>query len=848
MDEEKTKEEMMGFIEPVEIDHEMRSAYIDYSMSVIVSRALPDVRDGLKPVQRRVLFGMDGLGLSYGGQTKKSARIVGEVLGKFHPHGDSSVYDAMARLAQNWNQRYPLIWGQGNFGSMDGDPVAAMRYTEAKLAKMAEDVLADLDKDTVDMTLNFDDSMEEPTVLPTKLPLLLLNGSSGIAVGMATNMAPHNLGEVCDGICALIDNPDIDTEGLMQYIKGPDFPTGGIIMGRQGIVDAYETGRGRVVIRAKTDIEVNDRGQETIVVTEIPYMVNKKEMLERIAQMVEEKKIEGITYMNDETSREGVRVIFRVKQGANTNVVLNTLFKYSALQSSFAINNVALVKGRPRTLGLKEILQNFVDFRHEVVVRRTKFDLDKARKRAHILEGLLKAIDIIDDIIATIRASKSVDEARAALVEKFGFTEAQAQAIVEMRLRQLTGLEREKLQAEFDELEKFIARCEEILASTELQLDIVKQECQDMKAKYGDARRSEISLSAEEFNPEDFYADEDVVITISHLGYIKRTALTEFRTQHRGGKGIKGGSTREEDFIEHIYVANMHSTMLFFTQKGMCYRLKVYELPEGVRASKGRAVQNLLPIDQDDSIRTYLNAAHIEDEAYTESHFVTLVSKKGVIKKTALTEYSNKRSRNKGIKALTIREGDALLDAVLTNGNENVMIACHEGRCVRFEENRLRAMGRGASGVRGISLSEADEVVGVITYDAAAEDAAEHTVLVVSANGYGKRSNPEDYRLTNRGSKGVKTINITDKTGDLVAIKNVTEANDLMIITQAGLTIRMPVSGIKVAGRATQGVRLININEGDSIAAVSVVAAASVEPEDENGTETANTESETENI
>ena len=838
----------MGFIEPVEIDHEMRSAYIDYSMSVIVSRALPDVRDGLKPVQRRVLFGMDGLGLSYGGSTKKSARIVGEVLGKFHPHGDSSVYDAMARLAQNWNQRYPLIWGQGNFGSMDGDPVAAMRYTEAKLAKMAEDVLADLDKDTVDMMLNFDDSLEEPTVLPTKLPLLLLNGSAGIAVGMATNMAPHNLSEVCDGICALIDNPDINTEGLMEYIKGPDFPTGGIIMGRQGIVDAYETGRGRVVIRAKTDIEVNDRGQETIVVTEIPYMVNKKEMLERIAQMVEDKKIEGITYMNDETSREGVRVIFRVKQGANTNVVLNTLFKYSALQSSFAINNVALVKGRPQTLGLKEILQNFVDFRHEVVVRRTRFDLDKARKRAHILEGLLKAIDIIDDIIATIRASKSVDEAKAALVEKFAFTEAQAQAIVEMRLRQLTGLEREKLQAEFDELEKFIARCEEILASIELQLGIVKQECQEMKAKYGDARRSEISLSAEEFNPEDFYADEDVVITISHLGYIKRTALTEFRTQHRGGKGIKGGSTREEDFIEHIYVANMHSTMLFFTQKGMCYRLKVYELPEGVRASKGRAVQNLLPIDSDDSIRTYLNAAHIEDEAYTESHFVTLVSKKGVIKKTALTEYSNKRSRNKGIKALTIREGDALLDAVLTNGNENVMIACHEGRCVRFEENRLRAMGRGASGVRGISLSDTDEVVGVITYDAAAEDAAEHTVLVVSANGYGKRSNPEDYRLTNRGSKGVKTISITDKTGDLVAIKNVTEANDLMIITQAGLTIRMPVSGIKVAGRATQGVRLININEGDSIAAVSVVAAASADAEDENGTETANTESETENI
>ena len=838
-EEEKNNEIMHGFIEPVEIDHEMRSAYIDYSMSVIVSRALPDVRDGLKPVQRRVLFGMDGLGLSYGGQTKKSARIVGEVLGKFHPHGDSSVYDAMARLAQPWNQRYPLVWGQGNFGSMDGDPVAAMRYTEAKLAKMTEDVLDDLEKDTVDMTWNFDDSIQEPTVLPTKLPLLLLNGSAGIAVGMATNMAPHNLGEVCDGICALIDNPDIDVEGLMQYIKGPDFPTGGIIMGRQGIVDAYTTGRGRVVIRAKTDIEVNDRGQETIVVTEIPYMVNKKEMLERVAQMVEDKKIEGITYMNDETSREGVRVIFRVKQGANTNVVLNTLFKYSSLQSSFAINNVALVGGRPRTLSLKEILQNFVDFRHEVVVRRTKFDLEKARKRAHILEGLLKAIDIIDEIIALIRASKSVEEAKEGLMTRYDFTDAQAQAIVDMRLRQLTGLEREKLQAEYDELEVFIARCEEILASNELQLDIVKQECREMKEKYGDPRRSEISFSAEDFNPEDFYADEDVVITISHLGYIKRTALTEFRTQNRGGKGVKGGTTREEDFIEHIYVANMHSTMLFFTQKGMCYRLKVYELPEGIRASKGRAVQNLLSIEQDDSIRTYLNAAHIEDEEYTDNHFVTLVSKNGVIKKTTLTEYSNKRSRNKGIKALTIREGDELLDAILTNGNENIMIACREGRCVRFQEDQLRAMGRGASGVRGISLSGDDEVVGVITYDATAEDASAHTVLVVSQNGFGKRSDPEDYRLTNRGGKGVKTISITDKTGALVAIKNVTEANDLMIITQAGLTIRMPVSDIRVAGRATQGVKLININEGDRIAAVSVVASQE-EAENENGTESAN--------
>ena len=829
-----------GYIEPVEIDHEMRSAYIDYSMSVIVSRALPDVRDGLKPVQRRVLFGMDGLGLSYGGQTKKSARIVGEVLGKFHPHGDSSVYDAMARLAQNWNQRYPLIYGQGNFGSMDGDPVAAMRYTEAKLEKMSEDVISDIDKNTVDMTLNFDDSIEEPTVLPTKLPLLLLNGSSGIAVGMATNMAPHNLGECCDAICAYIDNPDIDVEGLMEHIKGPDFPTGGIIMGRQGIVDAYTTGRGRVVIRAKTDIEVNDRGQETIVVTEIPYMVNKKEMLERIASMVEDKKIEGITYMNDETSREGVRVIFRVKQGANTNVVLNTLFKYTPLQSSFAINNVALVKGRPRTLSLKEIIANFVDFRHEVVVRRTKFDLDKAQKRAHILEGLLKAIDIIDDIIAHIRASKSVDEARDGLVSKFGFTEAQAQAIVEMRLRQLTGLEREKLQAEYDELEKFIAHCQEVLASEEMQLQIVKDECQEMKAKYGDARRSEITLSADEFNPEDFYADEDVVITISHLGYIKRTALTEFRTQARGGVGKKGGTTREEDFIEHIYVANMHSTMLFFTEKGMCYRMKVYELPEGVRASKGRAVQNLLAIEQDDSIRTYLNAAKIEDPEYVQSHFVTLVTKKGIIKKTSLEDYSNKRSRNKGIKALTIREGDALLDAVLTNGGEDIMIAGRNGYCVRFRESAVRDMGRGASGVKGINLVGDDEAIGVLTYDPNRENASEQTIMVVSEHGFGKRSNPEDYRLTSRGVKGVKTISITEKTGSLVAIKNVTENDDLMIINRSGLTIRMAVSDTRVAGRATQGVKLISLREGDAISAVSVVAKSEDEPEEEAvGTESA---------
>ncbi len=829
-----------GYIEPVEIDHEMRSAYIDYSMSVIVSRALPDVRDGLKPVQRRVLFGMDGLGLSASGPTRKCAKIVGEVLGKYHPHGDSSVYDALARLAQPWNQRYPLVFGQGNFGSMDGDPVAAMRYTEAKLQKITEEIMCDIDKNTVDMVNNFDDTEEEPTVLPTKLPLLLLNGSAGIAVGMATNMAPHNLGECCDAICAYIDNPDIDVEGLMEHIKGPDFPTGGIIMGRQGIVDAYTTGRGRVVIRAKTDIEVNDRGQETIVVTEIPYMVNKKEMLERIASMVEDKKIEGITYMNDETSREGVRVIFRVKQGSNTNVVLNTLFKYTPLQSSFAINNVALVKGRPRTLSLKEIIASFVDFRHEVVVRRTKFDLEKAQKRAHILEGLLKAIDIIDDIIAHIRASKSVDEAREGLVAKFGFTDAQAQAIVEMRLRQLTGLEREKLQAEFEELEKFIARCNEILGSEVLQLQIVKDECQEMKAKYGDARRSEITLSADEFNPEDFYADEDVVITISHLGYIKRTALTEFRTQARGGVGKKGGTTRDEDFIEHIYVANMHSTMLFFTEKGMCYRMKVYELPEGVRASKGRAVQNLLAIDQDDSIRTYLNAAKIEDPEYVQSHYVTLVTKKGIIKKTSLEDYSNKRSRNKGIKALTIREGDALLDAVLTNGGEDIMIAGRNGYCVRFRESAVRDMGRGASGVKGINLVGDDEAIGVLTYDPNRENASEQTIMVVSEHGFGKRSNPEDYRLTSRGVKGVKTINITDKTGSLVAIKNVTENDDLMIINRSGLTIRMAVSDTRVAGRATQGVKLISLREGDAISAVSVVAKNEDGPEEEAvGTESA---------
>ena len=818
--EEKKEEGQTGIIEPVEIDHEMRTAYIDYSMSVIVSRALPDVRDGLKPVQRRVLFEMDGLGLSYSGPTRKCAKIVGEVLGKYHPHGDSSVYDALARLAQPWNQRYPMIFGQGNFGSMDGDPVAAMRYTEAKLQKMTDDVLADIDKNTVDMTLNFDDTEEEPTVLPTKAPLLLLNGSSGIAVGMATNMAPHNLGECCDAICAYIDNPDIDTDGLMQHIKGPDFPTGGIIMGVSGIKEAYETGRGKVVVRAKTEIEVADNGRETIVVTEIPYMVNKKEMIEKIGQMVEDKKIEGITYINDETSREGVRVVIRVKQGSNSNVVLNTLFKYTQLQSSFAFNNVALVKGRPRTLSLKDMIANFVEFRHDVIIRRTKFELDKAQKRAHILEGLLKAIDVIDEIIHIIRHSSNVDEAKAELISRFEFTDAQATAIVEMRLRQLTGLEREKLQAEYDELEKFIARCNEILGSVEEQMKVIKAETIELKNKYADPRRTEIRPSAEEFNPEDFYADEDMVITISHLGYIKRTPLTEYRTQARGGVGMKGSATRDEDFIDHIYIANMHSTMLLFTQAGRCYWLKVYEIPEGSRASKGRAIQNVLSIP-DDKILAYINVKTLKDPEYVNGNNIVLITKRGIIKKTSLEAYSHPRTA--GVNAVNLREGDELVEALLTNGNEEIFIAAREGRCCRFDETDARPMGRNSTGVRGINIEDDDEVIGAINYDPKAEDASAHTVLVVSENGFGKRTDFDEYRITKRGGKGVKTISITEKTGKLIAIKNVTENNDLMIIEKSGLTIRMAVSDIRVAGRATQGVKLINIKNGDSIAAISTV-------------------------
>ena len=824
-----------GIIEEVNIDQEMRSAYIDYSMSVIVSRALPDARDGLKPVQRRVLYGMKELGLDYSGQTKKSARIVGEVLGKFHPHGDSSVYDAMARLAQNWNQRYPLVFGQGNFGSMDGDPVAAMRYTEAKLEKIAADVLGDMDKDTVDFQPNFDYSLEEPVVVPTKLPLLLLNGSAGIAVGMATNMAPHNLGECCDAICAYIDNPDIDTEGLMQYVKGPDFPTGGIIQGIQGIKDAYETGRGRVIIRAKADIEVEPNGRETIVVSEIPYMVNKKEMLEKIGQMVDEKKIEGITYMNDETSREGVRVIFRVKQGSNSNVVLNTLYKYTPLQSSFAINNVALVGGRPRTMSLKDIIRVFVDFRHDVIVRRTRFELEKARKRAHILEGLIKAIDVIDRIIEIVRSSRSVDEAKGRLIEEFGFSDLQATAIVEMKIRQLTGLEREKLQAEYDELAKFIAYCEDVLASTEKQMEIIKNETMELKAKYGDRRRSEIVPNADEFNPEDFYADDDAVITISHFGYIKRTPLAEYRTQNRGGVGMKGSATRDEDFIEHIYVANMHSTMLFFTESGRCFWLKVYQVPECPRSSKGRAIQNVLSIP-DDKIKAIINVPKLNDEEYVNSHYIILATKQGIIKKTSLEAYS--RPRLKGVNAVNVREGDELLDAILTDGKSQVLIASRGGRCVRFDEVDARPLGRTATGVRGINLDEGDEAIGMVCYEPENEDASLHTLLVIGEKGLGKRTDFEEYRKTSRGSKGVRTMNITDKTGVLVAMKNVTEDNDLLIITKSGLIIRMAVSDIKQAGRNTQGVKLINIKDNDSIASVSVVAKGEEDalPEVENAT------------
>ncbi len=823
-------EETQGRIHQINIEDQMKSAYIDYSMSVIVSRALPDVRDGLKPVHRRVLYGMSELGLTSGGQFKKSARIVGEVLGKYHPHGDSSVYDAMVRMAQNWSLRYMLVQGQGNFGSIDGDSAAAMRYTEARFNAIAEEVLLDLDKNTVDFRNNFDDSLQEPVVLPAKAPLLLLNGASGIAVGMATNMAPHNLNEICDAIKAYIDNHDITTDELLEHVKGPDFPTGGIIQGYQGIRDAFETGRGRIVVRAKTDIEVSENGRETIVVSEIPYMVNKRELIEKIAELVEEKKIDGIAYVNDESDRRGMRIVIKLKMGAVANVVLNTLFKYTALQSSFSVNNIALVDGRPRLLNLKQLIKYYVRHRHDVVVRRTQFELAKAEARAHILEGLLKALDFLDEVIAIIRGSKTVDDAKQGLIERFQFSDAQAAAIVEMRLRQLTGLEKEKLQNEYDELIRLIQHLKDVLASYELQMGIIKDELDGLKAKFGDDRRTEIVPSADEFNPEDFYPDEDVVITISHLGYIKRTPLNEYRLQNRGGVGAKGSTTREEDFIEHIYVANMHSTMMFFTQKGKCFWLKVYDVPEGTKTSKGRAIQNVINIEPEDKVCAYLNVPTLNDEEYINNNYIVLGTKRGTIKKTSLEAYS--RPRVNGVNAITVREGDELIEAMLTNGNNEILIAGRDGKCVRFNEEDARAIGRTSAGVRGITIEDDDEVVGMICVDADKAAEENRTILVVSENGYGKKSELDDYRLTSRGGKGVKTLNITDKTGKLVALKSVTDENDLMIINKSGITIRVAVSDIRVAGRATQGVKLINLREGDSIAAVCVVNKSDEKPQE----------------
>ncbi|MBQ7017404.1 MAG: DNA gyrase subunit A [Bacteroidales bacterium] len=821
-------EETQGRIHQINIEDQMKSAYIDYSMSVIVSRALPDVRDGLKPVHRRVLYGMSELGLTSGGQFKKSARIVGEVLGKYHPHGDSSVYDAMVRMAQDWSLRYMLVQGQGNFGSIDGDSAAAMRYTEARFNAIAEEVLLDLDKNTVDFQNNFDDSLQEPKVLPAKAPLLLLNGASGIAVGMATNMAPHNLNEICDAIIAYIDHTDISVDELLEHVKGPDFPTGGIIQGYQGIRDAFETGRGRIVVRAKTDIEVNEHGRETIVVSEIPYMVNKRELIEKIAELVEDKKIDGIAYVNDESDRRGMRIVIKLKMGAVANVVLNTLFKYTALQSSFSVNNIALVDGRPRLLNLKQLIKYYVRHRHDVVVRRTQFELAKAEARAHILEGLLKALDVLDEVIAIIRGSKTVDDAKQGLIERFQFSEAQAAAIVEMRLRQLTGLEKEKLQNEYNELMKLIQYLKDVLANYDMQMGIIKDELRGLKAKFGDERRTAIVPSADEFNPEDFYPDEDVVITISHLGYIKRTPLNEYRLQNRGGVGAKGSTTREEDFIEHIYVANMHSTMMFFTQKGKCFWLKVYDVPEGTKTSKGRAIQNVINIEPEDKVCAYLNVPTLNDEEYINNNYIVLGTKRGTIKKTSLEAYS--RPRANGVNAITVREGDELIEAMLTNGNNEILIAGRDGKCVRFNEVDARAIGRTSAGVRGITIENDDEVVGMICVESDKVKEQNRTILVVSENGFGKKSELDDYRLTSRGGKGVKTLNITEKTGKLVALKSVTEDNDLMIINKSGITIRVAVSDIRVAGRATQGVKLINLREGDSIAAVCVVNKSEDKP------------------
>ena len=815
-------EETKGRIQRINIEDQMKSAYIDYSMSVIVSRALPDVRDGLKPVQRRVLFGMSELGLTSSGQFKKSARIVGEVMGKYHPHGDSSIYETMVRMAQDWSLRYLLVDGQGNFGSIDGYSAAAMRYTEARVSSLTEEILLDLDKDTVDFVNNFDDTLQEPVVLPAKAPLLLLNGSSGIAVGMATNMPPHNLNEICDAVVAYVKNPDITVPEIVKYVKGPDFPTGGTILGTQGIKEAYETGRGRIVIRAKSEIEISSSGRDSIVVHEIPYMVNKRELIEKIAELVESKKIDGIAYVNDESDRNGMRIVIKLKMGAVANVVLNTLYKYTQLQSAFSVNNIALVDGRPRLLNLIQLIKYFVRHRHDVIVRRTEFELKKAEARAHILEGLLKALDFIDEVIDIIRKSESVEDAKNSLISRFDLTDIQASAIVEMRLRQLAGLERAKLRNEYDEIMARISRLKDILGSYDLQMEILCEEMESLKKKFGDERKTDIELSADEFNPEDFYPNEDVVITISHMGYIKRTPLSEYRLQNRGGVGAKGSTTRDEDFIEHIYVANMHSTMLFFTKNGKCYWLKVYEIPEGAKASKGRAIQNVINIEPDDKVCAYLNVNDLKDEEYINNNYIVLGTKCGVVKKTTLEAYS--RPRANGVNAITIKEGDELLEAILTDGNSQILIAGRNGKCVRFNEADCRPIGRTAAGVRGITLEGDDEVIGMISVGANENnEAGEHTVLVVSENGYGKKSPLEDYRLTSRGGKGVKTINITEKTGKLVALKYIGDENDLMIINKSGITIRVAASDIRVAGRATQGVKLINIREGDGIAAVCVV-------------------------
>ncbi len=801
----------------VNIENQMKTAYIDYSMSVIVSRALPDVRDGLKPVHRRVLFGMLDLGVMSNRPYKKSARIVGEVLGKYHPHGDTSVYDAMVRMAQEWSLRYPLVDGQGNFGSMDGDSPAAMRYTEARLKKIAEEMLADINKETVDFQLNFDDSLEEPTVLPSRIPNLLINGASGIAVGMATNMPPHNITEVVDGIIAYIDNRDITIPELMKFIKGPDFPTGGLIYGYDGVKSAYETGRGRIILRGETTIEEESNGKTRIIVTSIPYQVNKAEMIKKTADLVNEKKIEGITDIRDESDREGLRIVYELRKDVIPNVILNKLYQYTQLQNSFSVNNIALVKGRPMLLNLKDMIRHYIEHRHEVLIRKTKFDLSEAEKKAHILEGLIKALDHLDEVIALIRASRTPDEAKNGLMEKFELSEIQSKAILDMRLQKLTGLEQEKLKEEYAELLKFIESLKEILANEDLRMTILKDELKEIKEKYGDKTRTEIEYTAKDFNITDTIADEDVVITISHMGYIKRTALSEYRRQNRGGVGAKGSDIRDEDFLEHLYVATNHNYLLFFTERGKCYWLRVFEIPEGTKNSKGRAIQNMINLEQGDKVRAFINVKDITNKEYIENNYIILCSKNGVIKKTSLEAYS--RPRLNGIIAINIREGDNLLEARLTNGQNEIIMALKSGRAIRFNEKTVRPMGRNASGVRGVRLAnDQDEVIGMICLQNADQD-----ILVVSENGYGKKSKLEDYRVTNRGGKGVKTINITTKTGDLIAIKDVTDNDDLMIINRSGIIIRMAVADLRVMGRATQGVRLINIREGDAIASVARV-------------------------